>query len=150
MSPQLKLRPTYLMPPQLKLRPDLCPALKLRLPYMSLRASVARTRYVGPNFSSGTPLYRVGNAGFFLLFLAGKAVFEFLGRTGPASHRDAARAHHLEHAVRLEHVEQPLDLVLGAGDLDDERVVGDVDRARAEDVGQLDDLAARRPGWPTP
>ncbi len=46
-------------------------------------------------------------------------------------------------AVRFEHLEQAVDLVLGARDLDDQRLGRDVDDARAEDLGELHDLRAR-------
>ena len=47
-----------------------------------------------------------------------------------------AGARHLEDAMRPQHLQQAVHLVLGARDLDDERIGRDVDDARAEDVGQ--------------
>ncbi len=45
--------------------------------------------------------------------------------------------------VGLEHAQQGLQLAAVAGDLDDERIRRDVDDVRAEELDDLEDLAAR-------
>ena len=61
---------------------------------------------------------------------------------GSAHERYAPGAHHLHHAVALEQFEDGVDLVLGAGDLNDEGFGVDVDDLGSEDVRDLDDQAA--------
>src|SRR5512142_495171 len=51
---------------------------------------------------------------------------------GAASHGNASGTDHLEHAVGPEHFEDAVDLVLGAGNLDHQRVGRDIHDTRAE------------------
>ena len=65
-----------------------------------------------------------------------------LERVLAAAHRHHAGADHLDDPERPQQVGEVLDLLLFAGDLDDHRLLRDVDDARAEDVRQLVHLAA--------
>ena len=64
------------------------------------------------------------------------------GAAGAArrSRHRASGARHLDHAVGPQHVDQAVDLVLAAGDLDGQRVRREIDDAGAEDLGQVHDL----------
>src|SRR3954465_9165088 len=69
------------------------------------------------------------------------------GRSGlaPAARdRDLARAHHLDHPERPDHLLEGVDLLRRAGDLDDERLAGHVDDVAAEDLDDLEHLGALR------
>jgi hypothetical protein len=59
-----------------------------------------------------------------------------------AGQGDGAGAGGSEDAVRADELEEGGDLVLVAGELDDDGVVGDVDDLGAEEGGDLDDLGA--------
>src|SRR6202030_1124702 len=59
--------------------------------------------------------------------------------------RDLARAHHLHQPERADHPLEGLDLVGGAGDLDDDRALRHVDDLAAEDLADLHDLGALVP-----
>src|SRR3954463_15273457 len=67
-----------------------------------------------------------------------------LGLAAPARDRDLARAHHLDQPERANHALEGLDLVGRAGDLHDDRALGDVDDLAAEDLADLHDLRALR------
>ena len=63
-----------------------------------------------------------------------------LRRALAARHRDAPGANHFEHAVRTQHVEQPVNLRFRSRHLEHHRFRRHVDDAGAEDFGQLHDL----------
>ncbi len=67
-------------------------------------------------------------------------------RAFAARHGERARARHLQHPVGLEHFEQAIELGGAAGELEHQRIGGDVDDAGAEDVGELEDLRPRGGG----
>src|SRR3954469_417265 len=56
--------------------------------------------------------------------------------------RDLARAHHLDHPERADHLLEGVDLVGRARDLHDQRLAGDVDDLAAEDLDRLEHLGA--------
>src|SRR3954452_17262790 len=58
--------------------------------------------------------------------------------------RDLAGAHHLDHPEGTHHLLEGVDLVRGAGDLDDDRLARHVDDLAAEDLDGLKHLGALR------
>src|SRR3954468_2405185 len=64
------------------------------------------------------------------------------GLAPTARDRDLARAHHLDHPERPDHLLEGVDLVRRAGDLDDERLARHVDDLAAEDLHRLEHLGA--------
>ena len=57
-----------------------------------------------------------------------------------ASHTDSAGASELLDTEWEHHLEERLDLIVVAGDFDDERVTSDIDDAGAEGIDELHDL----------
>ena len=58
------------------------------------------------------------------------------------SHTDSAGAGELLDTEGVHHLEEGFDLVVIAGDFDDEKVTGDIDDAGAEGIDELHDLGA--------
>ncbi len=65
----------------------------------------------------------------------------------PANHCDPPGAHQLDDAQRSHEVDERLDLLLLAGNLDDDFLGGDVDDPPAENFGQFADFAAQPARW---
>ena len=74
------------------------------------------------------------------MVFGGKGLFD--GLLEAAGQGDGAGTGGREDAVGADEVEEGADLVLVAGELDDDGVVGDVDDLGAEKGGDLDDLGA--------
>jgi len=74
------------------------------------------------------------------MVFGGKRLFD--GLLEAAGQGDGAGAGGREDAVGADELEEGADLVLVAGELDDDGVVGDVDDLGAEEGGDLDDLGA--------
>ena len=61
--------------------------------------------------------------------LLGEATGPAIGVPPPSGHLDPPGPHHLDDAERTQHLEEAVDLVLGARRLDDERLRADIDDA---------------------
>src|SRR5579884_4572495 len=65
------------------------------------------------------------------------------GGASTARNGNASRAHHLDDAIGHQHLEQAVDLVLGAGDFNHQAVGGDVHNTGAKHSDQLHEVGAR-------
>jgi hypothetical protein len=63
--------------------------------------------------------------------------------SGAACKCDAPGPHHFDDAEGPKHLQQSVDLVLGAGDLDHQRIRRDVDDPAAEQLRELHDGRSR-------